>query len=488
MNHEEILEVVEYLESRIDVNSVRSGEIPVWPIFRIAIDTMLHQRSSDSRPGHFHNLLNRIGSLVNLLFSYLISQFYLSVGYGFDDKSQVLLLSQPSHHTRIDGRIDLFDRIIDPFCEVLNGLVRYQKVLMGVTPSSKMYIKGFSFPRLPQRRLSSLRLTGTSALYTELTELGIDICSFDEILFKELSAFHQSRKISTKILLKMPQLTHLVVSCWYSSLQLGVIYTCRQHDLIVVNVQHGSQFGHSLFSGWANIPNDGYDLLPNIFLCWGQTSANEIDRWTCGSSVHKPMIVGYPWKDFRSRLLSSSPNDVGSANGLQHRVLVTLQGDAFANNARRDITDLAAYLFDLGVEAKFRFHPNDSTLKSILKPLIEKYSGSKLKFVESNDDLYSLLEESSHHITWFSSCCFDALASKVPTLLLGVDSKYVYRAEIMNQVFSWSANVDDCIRDFLNKSNEVATDSNTLMHTTLDQYRSSISSLLGLSTLSKKKF
>ena len=61
-------------------------------------------------------------------------------------------------------------------------------------------------------------------------------------------------------------------------------------------------------------------------------------------------------------------------------------------------------------------------------------------------NLYDLFGEVTHHITAFSSCCYEAQLFNLPTLLYGNDSKKIYQDEIKEKIFSWTdSNLNDLL-------------------------------------------
>jgi hypothetical protein len=46
--------------------------------------------------------------------------------------------------------------------------------------------------------------------------------------------------------------------------------------------------------------------------------------------------------------------------------------------------------------------------------------------------------QATHHVTAYSSCCYEASAFGIPTLLYGADSKALYAEEILAGEFSWT--------------------------------------------------
>ena len=59
-------------------------------------------------------------------------------------------------------------------------------------------------------------------------------------------------------------------------------------------------------------------------------------------------------------------------------------------------------------------------------------------FDNSTDNLYDKLNTVTHHITAYSSCCYEAKIFGVDTLLFGLDALDIYDEEIKNDVFKWT--------------------------------------------------
>ena len=62
--------------------------------------------------------------------------------------------------------------------------------------------------------------------------------------------------------------------------------------------QHGGQsINNPAFGRWTNIPLNGYDMLPNVFLCWDQGSVKNIQKWSSSTTNHTARMDGYKWAE-----------------------------------------------------------------------------------------------------------------------------------------------------------------------------------------------
>ena len=127
-------------------------------------------------------------------------------------------------------------------------------------------------------------------------------------------------------------------------------------------------------------------------------------------------------------------------------VLLTMQPPQASNKERipdfiikfllsKDIEDL---------EFIFRLHPNDEKGLNYCKERLKVINPSLYSIDDGSVNLYDLMKVATHHITAYSSCCYEASLFNVPTLLYGDESKEIYKEDIDNEVFTWiNSNSDD---------------------------------------------
>ena len=84
----------------------------------------------------------------------------------------------------------------------------------------------------------------------------------------------------------------------------------------------------------------------------------------------------------------------------------------------------------------FRKHPNDKFGYQYYKYRLKSIGSELHCFDDGTKNLYDIFESITHHITAYSSCCYEARAFGIDTLLFGEDAFDIYNEEIRNNVFS----------------------------------------------------
>ena len=87
----------------------------------------------------------------------------------------------------------------------------------------------------------------------------------------------------------------------------------------------------------------------------------------------------------------------------------------------------------------FRAHPNHKSVKLYCEQRLSSCPPSLYTIDFGSKPLYDLLLSSTHHLTAFSSCCYEASEFGVPTLLYGDVSCTLYSNEIAENIFSWTS-------------------------------------------------
>ena len=221
---------------------------------------------------------------------------------------------------------------------------------------------------------------------------------------------------------------------------MALIAAARERGITTIDVQHGKQGKfQAMYCGW-HIPGDGYELMPNIFWTWGKPSAEHILASSPDRSIHRPIVGGFPWLDFYSRHVSSESISNPHFTTPVRRVLITVQPPQGKN-----LQPIPDFLLDYlsqhpsDVLFTFRCHPNDRNGQNYCSKRLSGLPRNLYTVEDGYGNLYDSLASSTHHITAYSSCCYEASAFGVPTLLFGEDAKAIYNDEIMKGFFSWTS-------------------------------------------------
>ena len=243
----------------------------------------------------------------------------------------------------------------------------------------------------------------------------------------------------------------IFVTSWYFPDMMGLIAAAHLLGIRSIDIQHGKQGKFQpMYSGW-DIPEEGYDLMPDLFWCWGKKSFDHILHSSPNRTNHRPVIGGYPWLEYYARFLKAESPAFFLKSPI--RVLFTLQPPNKDNI--QPIPDFVVdYLSSMpsNVFFVFRAHPNHKNVEQYCKQRLSLCSPSIYTIDDGTITLYDLILSSTHHLTAFSSCCYEASELGVPTLLYGDTSFALYSNEIADDIFSWTSGDVNFLARWLTKS------------------------------------
>ena len=97
----------------------------------------------------------------------------------------------------------------------------------------------------------------------------------------------------------------------------------------------------------------------------------------------------------------------------------------------------------------FRYHPNDIYGYHYCKERLVLIDPSLYSIDRGTQNLYDVFRVVTHHITAYSSCCYEASLFNIPTLLYGEESKEIYEDDINNDIFTWINSNEESLRSWL---------------------------------------
>jgi len=85
----------------------------------------------------------------------------------------------------------------------------------------------------------------------------------------------------------------LVNVCWYDGDTMAATLAAHRLGVTAVDLQHGIQDdGHFAYSGWMKVPRHGYEIVPNVFWCWGEGEAQRLMQRNPAFAAHCTTLVG----------------------------------------------------------------------------------------------------------------------------------------------------------------------------------------------------
>lgn len=437
----EVKIILKEIEDSCNVNLITINGLKAWPLIRSILWSEFTKADVQKKSviGRGYSLIQRTEYLLNKFgLIYLLTNIIPKIA---DKKTEVLFIGRAQHRVRIKGVRKCFDRIMDPLVHLTDSGTVTKSFTLGIPKLRNSYNPT---ERLRVRRsVPELKILGLeeSGLPEYLGQLNVSMDSLWSAVRLGVKAFSKSYVMGGDLLSKAPNTKRIFLSVWYSLDSLGVIAAAHQRDIQVIDIQHGGEM-HGMYAGWSCIPENGYELLPDIFWCWGDESANRIQHGMKKSSKHRTIVGGYPWQEFRQTKMSESidKSQLTTPTASSTKVvLFSLQPLSF--DVQQRIPDFVLSFLKLDhseIHFKFRRHPNDPDDKEELRQLRKMKLKTHFEIEDSSADLVSTISGSNFHISAFSSVAFECFALGVPSLLFGEQSKVLYDREIQEGVFSWT--------------------------------------------------
>ncbi|MGJ8645378.1 MAG: hypothetical protein ACSHXJ_00700 [Marinomonas colpomeniae] len=245
-------------------------------------------------------------------------------------------------------------------------------------------------------------------------------------LNSELIYLNMLSKVFMKIL-KCYKPKIVVLTVFYRLEAMAMCLACERLGIKTIDYQHGAQNDyHPMYTHWENIPQKGYELIPDIFWMWGDIPKKRIESWAMKSKKHTAIVGGNLWMTYLSQRKSTVENIGMFYQKNRTHILISLQGDAYFPS------------FLLGAIANsssdvvwhFRDHPRLAISKELRKS-IAQYENTEIEFT-SQAPLYELLKLTDVHLTGYSTVAFEAQSFYVPTIFMHVNSLNGYKS-LMNK-------------------------------------------------------
>lgn len=424
------------LEARVVAGNRTWRSINLWPLMRQCLWLELIRETGSVGKSHSANSANKIQQRVfNRIIARVRAFHNRSPSARLETTS---FISRPVYLQALPNG-NLFDRIVDPLIFCLPGDSLFAKYYVAPWPKEADLNYTASLLSPPRSLSASPDIPEAHRdLLTRLArEAGIEPKRLLWRYGESLRAFDRWLQMARQFFDSRKNLKTVYLTSWYFPDMMALVAAARERGITTIELQHGKQGKfQAMYSGW-RIPKEGYQMMPDIFWSWGKPSAEHILASSPGRRIHRPIIGGFPWLDYYRQHVSRQTVSDYKAKG--KRVLVTIQSPQGDNT--QPIPD---FLLDFLRENPrdvcfiFRCHPNDNRGPEYCRHRLSELPSELYKIDYGCSNLYDSFMMVTHHMTGYSSCCYEADAFGVPTLLYGVDAKAIYKDEIENGRFSWT--------------------------------------------------
>lgn len=462
---ENIINALLEIEKKVLVNEWEHNGSKIWPLIRVVLgyDLFVYE---DFDP---NNQILKYRSFKAKIFIVFISIFRLIKSFlsdfwknDFSHKQVdvIYLINSSTRYFKIN------DKWYNPYSDTFYPFLHRKGISQMVLELSSDY--QFRVPRFRKSKLIQLAFFWMQFKIQIRSKFGIKkrvdfagVEAIDEILSEKFTKYKKfdTQYFSTKVFLfeeyknyyrkKLKVWRPKVVVChgFYSPDVLALISVCNELKIKTIEIQHGVQGKfHIAYSNWKVIPNNGYDMLPNVFWTWTAIEKENIDRWLVNTKNHKTVVGGNPC----SFVLDEKGQDISF--GYHVKIEKILK----EKPAERNIVFTAQAFFKLpeclmDAISKtpnwnwwIRIHPQYSDIKNTLKKTFEERGNNNVIIDEAEPfPLITLLKFMDIHFTEFSSSVLEAYSVGKPSIILNDKGINLFKDLIDLGVVKYASTYDE---------------------------------------------
>ncbi|MFZ6035965.1 MAG: hypothetical protein ACOYUK_02390 [Patescibacteria group bacterium] len=435
MNQNKTFDLIRKIEKECPVNSWVVDDMRIWPIVRVLIFGAAERENAMStlKKSYLSHTKKIIKDLLRVIDAIINDREHNSYR---PHQADILFYSSTVNRIKIGNHY--YERFFDPIIEELSNNnftsfsieeSNYREYLYPRNNKSFLIQPLLSFGSLynfiTYRRS---RLTYYLPEYERMLTIvknDLNDASFLEIksILKLTSLILTYKKIFLAILRRIkPKL--VMMTNYYSPNRFALILACRELLIPTADIQHGTQDEmHPAYAHWDTIPPEGYELLPDYFLLWGDGSEQKTYSWIHKRKTpHKIITIGnLLLNKFKHREFSELQKDASTIESIIRskkaiiNILITAQN-----------IPLPDWLFDsiMGSDQSWhwwlRLHPGHKyLLTSIQKQIAQRDIHERITIPEATTlPLYLLLPYMSLHVTQTSSVIIEAHQFNINTILI----------------------------------------------------------------------
>jgi hypothetical protein len=408
----------------------------------------------------------------------------------------VIAASGPAHH-RItqDGRheapvADAWARLVR---EEGHSVLKVDVLPAWFTANQPRGLPGVSLPpvtEMDRRRAAAIVkerwVPAIAALFSQInpvlrSTVGIDLSSAMAGLVERAVTFVAEREVAGRWL-DLVQPRAILLVCYYETCYLSLISAARQRGIPTADLQHGMNGTvHAAYTHWTAVPDEGYDVLPDLFLTWGEPSRDNLRRWWSAPTRHRALIAGRLDLDPTAALT----DDVqvvalaAQARAAERCILVTLQDQPLDPALLAEMCAAPARWLWL-----LRPHPSsvripEASAEAAAAQLAAAGVHSAVVVPLEVGTLADLMQMAHFHITGTSSSWMDAWMYDVPTAFIHPGADQLFATEIADGLAYFVPNGRGVNAVIAQGASGLRTTGNTVVERGPDVARAALTTILG---------
>jgi len=439
------------IEKECDTNKLTYKNLKIWPFIRLKLWAQL------SHP-ELQFIHKKEQPLMDYKYKLPVSDANLLSHLKEND---ITFFSTPA--VNFENIADkYYNPFVDPIIELFGKSCNFLKLEMYSTLPQEKKIRFFPstiIKCIPTKQIETkedvLNFRNFSETVFKITNIQVEK-SFCQFFGHKLELLHEY--FFNVLSLIRPKAVLLV--CYYDLTSMSLIHACKTLSIPTADIQHGiCGINHGMYTHWTKIPENGYDLLPDYFWCWGNVFKTSIEKWQPeGCKHHRPIVGGnlrfYKWLD---------KNDPIIDDGMDNFYKQLLQKNKVILVSLQDIMELPAFVFQTVAKTAsydwfwlFRMHPvyRNGKTENQLRDIFQKYQLSNCEFYYATQcPLYALLKRVHHHITSYSAVFYEALVFNVPTTIIDNVGKELFQNELKKGLLGYAETIETLIASIQQESN-----------------------------------
>lgn len=486
MKQDQIKVVLNHIESNYRVNEWEALGIKLWPILRIRLWYGLAYQAMNVSVEDSIQHQSKFKQIKRLLLSPFNWFFYSLKDFNKtlvrSPKGDIFILGDGVSFTKFQDKY--FDKFADSLGIILD---KHQIACIRADTTDEYLTPRYRSSFFIQPILDFLNLR--SLIEVKFKHPALDLIDYDAVCnyVEQYSQGHIFRKSVVQLrLLKIDRLAKYFEKvlnkgkfkaamsvCYYSDFGFALNLACKRLGIPSYDLQHGVQGdNHGAYGSWFNLPENGYEVLPNYFLVWSEKEKGSILSWSRNTSNHDAIITGNLlaniWKEMPSDGLKGKKEILSQLPDEHPNILLTLSWDVSSEEHIGNVLTVIKSTQDQ-YNWLIRLHPSmlnekETVIKMLNANGIKKYEidGS------TNFPLFSVLELSDFHITHSSTCVIEASYFNVPSMIISeygwsllseqLESKWLTKAlipeEIEKKITEHFEKYDSKPPDGMNSSND----------------------------------
>lgn len=449
-----IIEFLNYCEKKYDVNEWKMNGVQIWPILRIYF--FFHSLNLENSKSSFTSLDLAKVALQKTGISYLFG-LYTKLTLKLP-KVKILFAGFESHRSNY---LDVsYNKYFDPMMDELEEKYSMRSILLEYLPKKLVPQKKYRNDRVlniynlyyyfqnKYRNIEFYQFVGFELFLNEIkNRFDIDKKTF----LAQYKNFCRNVFIWDNLwnyVLRTTEPSQVYILNYYHPSALGLILSSKRLKILSIDMQHGGQGSAHVAYSFTDIPQYGYELLPDYFWNWDRNSKLNIEAIT-SNSTHKSILGGNPWIEF---LLDKNFNN--NFDSSKDIILVTHQTgqSPILDNFLLECVKRTSHKYQWFL----RLHPRTTIAekKSILEILKKYQILEKVEIDKATHlPLPILLNYCQIHLTYYSGSAIEAYLQNVPVnIIIGQLGRKFHKELLDNNNALWfdpdgTVKLDEFIED-----------------------------------------